>query len=141
MSATNPRPTNPSVFGQLASFAYIQARRSPSNFSMPAHTIREMEIHGIDRELIDTLFGPRSKITRLYKTNENLDQDRTDRAVRVLRIVDLAERIFKNRTKAMAWLKLHNEVLSAKPLDMLTREAGANLVEEALLRISHGVLA
>ena len=142
MSATKPTtPTNPSVFGQMFAFADVEVRRSPSNFSMPASTIQEMEMHGIDKDLIETLFGPRDNIAHLYETNARLDPDKTDRAMRILRIVNLAEKVFQDRFKAMAWLKYPNKPLNSKPIDLLTREAGAKLVEEALLRISHGVYA
>ncbi|MCJ2077883.1 DUF2384 domain-containing protein [Methylobacterium sp. E-016] len=129
------------VFSQLAEIAEQTARRSPTHYSLPAHTLKAIEQHGVGGDLIERMFGPRNKITKLTNRNEPLSEDQTDKAIRLLRIISLAEKVFRNPSKAMMWLNHEHRQFKAKPMDLLVRENGANLVEEMLLRIEYGVYA
>ena len=132
---------HPSVFGEIAATVEQEVRLSPSDYSMPASTVTEMEKIGLDKKKKEKVLGPRGNIIKLSEAGAKLSPDMTDRAVRVLRIANLAEKVFRNSSKAMTWLHLPNEVLGARPMDLLVRETGATLVEEALLRINHSVVA
>lgn len=128
-------------FSDMNAEAQSGARAAPQTFSIPARYVLEMERLGISPEFIDRLFGPREQIAQLSRANKPLDQDATDKAMRVLRISSLAEKVFESHAKAMMWLNRDNRSLGAKPLDLLARESGAVFVEEALLRMEYGVAA
>ena len=56
------------------------------------------------------------------------------------RIVAEAERVFVDREKAARWLRQPNTALGGKsPLSLLDSEAESRKVEEALVRIDHGL--
>jgi putative toxin-antitoxin system antitoxin component (TIGR02293 family) len=73
---------------------------------------------------------------------ERLTLEETDRAVRAARIVALADSIFANHEKALAWLHSPRKVFEGRrALDALATEIGARLVEEELTRIDEGYFA
>jgi len=60
----------------------------------------------------------------------------TDRIVRVARIIALAEQVFGDRDKALAWLRSADDRTS---LSMLHTEPGGRLVESMLWQVDEGV--
>jgi putative toxin-antitoxin system antitoxin component (TIGR02293 family) len=67
-----------------------------------------------------------------------LSEAESDRALRVARIADEAERVFGDSDKARRWLSAGSHILGAKPLDLLATDAGAREVEAELIRIDFG---
>ncbi|MET4390078.1 putative toxin-antitoxin system antitoxin component (TIGR02293 family) [Bradyrhizobium sp. F1.4.3] len=62
--------------------------------------------------------------------------------VRILEIRTLANRVFGDTAKAVAWLDRPNRSLSGqKPVDLLQDELGAAVVRELLEQIDHGIFA
>ncbi|WP_027520393.1 MbcA/ParS/Xre antitoxin family protein [Bradyrhizobium sp. WSM1417] len=62
--------------------------------------------------------------------------------VRILEIRTLANRVFGDTAKAVAWLDRPNRSLSGqKPADLLQDELGAAVVRELLEQIDHGIFA
>jgi putative toxin-antitoxin system antitoxin component (TIGR02293 family) len=62
--------------------------------------------------------------------------------VRTLEIRTLANRVFGDTAKAVAWLDRPNRSLSGqKPVDLLQDELGAAVVRELLEQIDHGIFA
>ena len=73
---------------------------------------------------------------------EKLTLAETDRAVRAARIVALADAVFGNHEKALAWLSSARKAFDGRrALDALATEIGARLVEEELTRIDEGYFA
>lgn len=90
-------------------------------------------------EVSDLVIPPRTLKHRKAR-RENLSQQETDRMVRVTRIVELAERVFQNREKALAWMRTEDERLNSRtPFSMLHTESGGRLVENMLWQIDEGV--
>lgn len=70
-----------------------------------------------------------------------LSEDESDRLYRIARVTELAERVFASTEKARAWLKKVNPALHGDvPLQLLTTDAGAELVTDELTRIDYGDL-
>jgi putative toxin-antitoxin system antitoxin component (TIGR02293 family) len=68
--------------------------------------------------------------------------DKSGSLVRILEIRTLANRVFGDTAKAMAWLDRPNRSLSGqKPVDLLQDELGAAVVRELLEQIDHGIFA
>ena len=66
----------------------------------------------------------------------------SDKALRLMRIARLAERVFGDFAKAHRWLRKPKRSLAGKtPLDYLASENGARIVEDMLGRIEHGIYA
>jgi putative toxin-antitoxin system antitoxin component (TIGR02293 family) len=61
---------------------------------------------------------------------------------RGLEILALADRVFGDEKKAMAWLRQPNASMSGQiPLNLMKDELGAAVVREALEQIDHGIFA
>jgi len=94
-----------------------------------------------DQELF-ALILPRRTYSHRKSNRENLSPDESDRAVRVARIAALAERVFGDGDRALAWLRAPKRALNnAAPLAAIATEIGARLVEDMLYRIDDGFFA
>jgi putative toxin-antitoxin system antitoxin component (TIGR02293 family) len=128
-----------SAFDQITEAA--SANALAESFVLPADVITEFERDGIKPQEIDKIIGPRDELLRLVDGHEKLSPEQTDRAARLANIVRLAEHIFGKREKAFLWLRCPNpELGNRQPLECLVRESAARAVEEALLRIDHGII-
>ena len=118
------------------------------------HLIHEVR-SGVAVELVDELIAsgrlslaeidhtvlPRKTLAHRRKLGR-LSAEQSDRLLRVVRILALAEDTFANTEKAHTWLRRATHVLDdERPLDLLDTEAGARQVELLLGRIAHGIAA
>jgi putative toxin-antitoxin system antitoxin component (TIGR02293 family) len=104
--------------------------------------LRSLEERGYSQDEIFALVVPRRTYARRVKRGELLTVEETDRAFRLARVAELAERIFGDKAKAHRWLRKPKRTLSrATPLTYLASEAGARLVEDMLYRIDSGFFA
>lgn len=71
-----------------------------------------------------------------------LSPEQSDRLVRLLRTIGMAEDTFGEPAKAHRWLRLPTRALAGNaPIDLLDTEVGARQVETLLGRIAHGIAA
>jgi putative toxin-antitoxin system antitoxin component (TIGR02293 family) len=71
-----------------------------------------------------------------------LSPDESDRALRVARLVALAETVFGNRDKALRWLRTPLKRLDHQtPMESLSTELGGRIIEEYLIQIDEGFAA
>jgi putative toxin-antitoxin system antitoxin component (TIGR02293 family) len=104
--------------------------------------LRSLEAHGYSQDEIFALVVPRRTYARRVKRREPLTVEETDRAVRLARVAELAERIFGDKEKAHRWLRKPKLALGrATPLTYLASESGARIVEDMLWRIDYGFFA
>lgn len=79
---------------------------------------------------------------RRKKNEQLLEQDESDRLLRVVSIVAAAEETFGTAGKAQEWLNRQNRALEGEtPLAMADTDRGARAVEALLGRIGHGIAA
>lgn len=112
------------------------------------HITQGLPVAALD-VLLDSQFISREEAARLVvsprtlarrKKAARLSPAESDRLARVARLISYAIEVFGDQEKAAAWLRRPNRVLQQKPpLDLLTTESGARLVETVLARIEHGV--
>src|ERR1700682_4773807 len=96
---------------------------------------------GVPPRHLDFIIPPRTLSHRKHR-GERLTQDESDRAMRVARLLALADAVFGDHTKALVWLGAPDGFFSGKSgFGLVVSEAGARLVEEALLRIDEGYFA
>jgi putative toxin-antitoxin system antitoxin component (TIGR02293 family) len=115
--------------------------QAPAARATPA-ALQSLEERGYSQDEIFALVVPRRTFARRVKRHERLTVEETDRAVRLARVAELAERVFGDKAKAHRWLRKPKLALGrATPLTYLASEAGAREVEEMLWRIDYGILA
>ena len=95
----------------------------------------------LTREEVTRLVVPRRTLAHRKRRGERLSPDESDRLARVLRLHEIARETFDgDGEKVRTWLRTPNRALSGEiPLALVVTSAGARLVEDALLRIEHGV--
>jgi putative toxin-antitoxin system antitoxin component (TIGR02293 family) len=131
-----------SAFFQIREIVGAKALSALDSFALPADVITKFEENGIKPHEIDRIIGPRDELIRLADMHAKLSPEQSDRAARLATVVSLAERVFGSEEKAFLWLRLANPELEGRqPLECLVREPAARAVEEALIRIDHGIAA
>lgn len=109
---------------------------------LPVRTITALIKGGLTEEEIYSLIIPRRTLSHRKAKRDPLTREESDRAVRVGRILALAEGVFGDKSKALSWLrkpKRHFE--DRPPLDLLGTDAGSRAVEELLYQIDYGMAA
>ena len=107
-----------------------------------AHTIVSLTDFGLTMDEIYRFVVPRRTLARRIEKSEPLTVAENDSAFRIVRVVQLAERVFGNRDKAHRWLRKPSRALEGVvPLDLLESESGAYIVEQSLHQLDHGIAA
>jgi putative toxin-antitoxin system antitoxin component (TIGR02293 family) len=109
---------------------------------IPTSLLGEVVERGIlSRDEITRLILPRRTLAHRKRRGEHLSPDESDRLARVLHLHSIALQTFDgDAVKVSTWLRTPNRALSGEvPLDLIVTSPGARLVEDALVRIEHGV--
>lgn len=107
---------------------------------LPLRTISLLMEHGIEEKEIYSLIVPRRTLQHRRARKEKLTVEESDRAVRIARIVALAEKVFADQAAGMRWLRAPKRRFSGRtPMEMLATETGSRLVEEMLYQIDEGM--
>lgn len=109
---------------------------------LPAAAVKSLIRGGLSDAEAYRLVLPRRTLAHRVAKHQPLSLEESDRAVRVARIAAMAEQVFGEPERAWRWLRKPAQRFEGKaPLEMLASEAGARLVEEALVQIDHGIFA
>ena len=123
-------------------FAATRYELSPQGFIVPLDKLEELRRLGFSNDELHRLVAPRRTLARRRERNEPLSPAESDRALRLERIAEQADRVFGNREKAQRWLRKESRALDGvRPIDLLQSETGAHVVEEELIRIDYGMFA
>ena len=116
-----------------------------------AQAVRQgLPVEIIDRMIRDWRFTPEELRTVIpqrtlrhrRQRNEPLHPDEADRAIRIMRVLALAERAFGSLDKANRWLRRSLAALGGEtPLALAETETGARVVESLLDSIAWGAAA
>ena len=132
------KPTYPAGFAEGAASGSFRI----ADNRVGAEALISLSRHGYSEDEIFTLVVPKRTLARRKAANEPLTIEETDKALRLDRIAEQAERVFGAPEKAQRWLrKPKRELKGETPLANLASEAGARVVEEMLFRIEHGIFA
>jgi putative toxin-antitoxin system antitoxin component (TIGR02293 family) len=83
---------------------------------------------------------PERTFNRRLAKRQRLKPSESDAIARLLRIIEMARKVFGNAEFAGKWLILPNPVLQQRiPIELTETDAGAREVEVVLTRIAHGV--
>jgi putative toxin-antitoxin system antitoxin component (TIGR02293 family) len=119
-----------------------RARRAASveEFVVDVGITERLKQKGVTTEEVFRIVAPRRTLDRRKAEGGKLSLAESDRALRVERIAEHAERVFGNPEKAQRWLRKPNRALDgAIPMDLLASETGAHRVDEVLHRIDFGM--
>jgi putative toxin-antitoxin system antitoxin component (TIGR02293 family) len=96
---------------------------------------------GLSKAELKFVIPPRTLAHRRAKL-EPLSDAETDRAIRVAYLIAKAETTFGDKDKALRWLRRGLRRFDGKAaLELMQTEAGAKLVDEALVQIDEGYSA
>lgn len=94
----------------------------------------------LSREEAETLVIPRRTLSHRRQKGQRLSLEESDRLLRIARVTVQAEEAFGSAEKAHRWLRKPNRPLrGAVPLELLKSGTGAEIVQEELIRIQHGI--
>jgi len=93
------------------------------------------------KDLLEVVIPARTLKHRRQR-QESLNLDESDRLARVVRIYELAVKVYGNREDGRSWLMGPKRRFDEKTaLTMLRTEAGEHAVEEFLIQIDEGMFA
>ena len=106
---------------------------------LPTAAIDALRKRGVtDRDIATLVIKPRTLSHRRARQSR-LTVEESDRAVRLARVMALAEEAFANRRKADLWLHRELPVLEGRrPIDLIRTQVGARMVEQVLAAIAWG---
>ena len=123
-----------------ASVADIESIRSGFSWGLAHQFQKNLELK--DPELASVLGISSRTLTRLRKEAGTLDRVASDRLYRVMRVVELSEKVFENAELGHHWLRRPQYGLGERiPLDLLDTEPGFEAVRTLLLQIEYGVIS
>ena len=108
---------------------------------LPPQVLKGFSAVGLRAEDLAFIIPPRTLSRRLAKV-ERLTVDESDRALRLARIIGMADITFGEHVKALAWLRApKKQFRGACALELVRTEAGARVVEELLTCVDEGYFA
>jgi putative toxin-antitoxin system antitoxin component (TIGR02293 family) len=95
---------------------------------------------GLQRSEIDQAIIPLRTLQHRRSRREKLTVEESDRVMRVIRILSVAEAVYGNRERALTWLRtIHARLDGRTPLSLLSTDTGSRIVTELLIQIDEGM--
>jgi putative toxin-antitoxin system antitoxin component (TIGR02293 family) len=95
---------------------------------------------GLERSEIDAIIIPLRTLQHRRSRREKLTIEESDRVLRLIRALSLAESVYRSRDRALGWLrKPHPRLDGRTPLSLLKTDTGSRIVEELLIQIDEGM--
>jgi putative toxin-antitoxin system antitoxin component (TIGR02293 family) len=111
----------------------VEGRLAPS-------IIKRLVALGLERPEIDAIIIPQRTLQHRRSRREKLTVEESDRVLRAIRVLSLAETVYGSRERALAWLrKPHTRLDARTPLSLLKTDTGSRIVEELLVQIDEGI--
>jgi putative toxin-antitoxin system antitoxin component (TIGR02293 family) len=102
--------------------------------------IKRLVSLGLQRSEIDAAIIPLRTLQHRRSRREKLTVEESDRVLRVIRVLSLAESVYGSRERALAWLRNPHARLDGRaPLSLLNTDTGSRIVEELLGQIDEGM--
>ncbi len=111
----------------------VEGRLAPS-------VIKRLADLGLERAEVDECVIASRTLQHRRSRREKLTIEESDRVLRAIRVLSLAEAIYGGRERALAWLrKPHARLEGRAPLSLLKTDTGSRIVEELLVQIDEGM--
>lgn len=95
---------------------------------------------GLLQAEIDAVIIPRRTLQHRRSRREKLTVEESDRVLRAIRVLSLAESVYGSRERALAWLrKPHARIEGRVPLSLLNTDTGSRIVDELLIQTDEGM--
>jgi putative toxin-antitoxin system antitoxin component (TIGR02293 family) len=95
---------------------------------------------GLERSDIDAIIIPQRTLQHRRSRREKLTVEESDRVLRAIRVLSLAESVYGSRERALTWLRRpHSRLDGRAPLSLLKTDTGSRIVEELLIQIDEGM--
>ncbi len=115
------------------SFALVEGRLATS-------VINRLMGLGLERAEIDEAVIPARTLQHRRSRREKLTVEESDRVLRMIRTLSIAQAIYGSRERALAWMRRPQPRLEERtPLSLLRTDTGSRLVEELLIQIDEGM--
>ncbi len=102
--------------------------------------IKRLIALGLQQVEIDAVIIPRRTLQHRRSRREKLTVEESDRVLRAIRVLSLAESVYGSRERALAWLrKPHARLDGRTPLSLLNTDTGSRIVDELLIQIDEGM--
>ncbi len=102
--------------------------------------IKRLVSLGLQRSEIDAAIIPLRTLQHRRSRREKLTVEESDRVLRVIRVLSLAESVYGSRERALAWLRNPHARLDGRaPLSLLNTDTGSRIVEELLGQIDESM--
>jgi putative toxin-antitoxin system antitoxin component (TIGR02293 family) len=109
---------------------------------IPTQIVSTFVAQGLTKDEFHDVVIPLRTFKHRKTRAEDLSVDESDKALRMARVLSLAENVFSNRDKALAWMRKPKKRFAGDtPMHMLQTEAGARLVEQMLIQVDEGMFA
>jgi len=107
---------------------------------LPPTVIKRLLSLGLQRSEIDAAIIPLRTLQHRRSRREKLTVEESDRVLRAIRVLALAETVYGSRERALAWLRrTHPRIGGRAPLSLLNTDTGSRIVEELLVQIDEGM--
>jgi putative toxin-antitoxin system antitoxin component (TIGR02293 family) len=111
----------------------VEGRLAPS-------AIKRLVALGLQQAEIDAVIIPRRTLQHRRSRREKLTVEESDRVLRAIRVLSLAESVYGRRERALGWLrKPHARLEGRAPLSLLNTDTGSRIVDELLIQIDEGM--
>lgn len=111
----------------------VEARLAPT-------VVKRLIGLGLERSEIDAIIIPLRTLQHRRSRREKLTIEESDRVLRVIRALSLAESVYGARERALGWLrKPHPRLEGRTPLSLLKTDTGSRIVEELPIQIDEGM--
>jgi|ERR1051326_4965506 putative toxin-antitoxin system antitoxin component (TIGR02293 family) len=115
---------------------------SLAEHGLPLTTVTRMTRHGLTRDEVHALVIHRRTFKHRKSSHQRLSKEESDRAIRSARVLALAQAALGDAEAALDWVRRPKARFEGKtPLQMMSTETGARLVEEMLVQIDEGMFA
>jgi len=123
----------PSPATELEMLRIIEGRLASS-------TIKRLISLGLERVEIDSIIISQKMLQHRRSRRERLTVEESDRVLRAVRVLSLAESVYGNKERALAWTRKSQVRLDGRaPLSLLKTYTGSRIVEEMLVQIDEGM--
>ena len=107
---------------------------------LPTRSIDVLREEGLTFSEVHSVVLPARTLKHRQHKQQPLSLEESDRALRVAKILTVADRVFDNHDKALRWLRRANPRLDGRtPLELLKSEVGGDLVYQMLIQIDEGM--
>jgi putative toxin-antitoxin system antitoxin component (TIGR02293 family) len=107
---------------------------------LPLDSLEKLKVRGLTSTEISQLVIPARTLKHRKARGERLSAEETERFLRVIRVLELGERIFGKREKLLNWLRGPDfEIPGRTSMSLLETEAGVQAVTGQLWAVAEGI--